>query len=104
MNQVVDIMSRLLVQPDWKEVLDAVLPGRKRADAAAGGSSSKEQSPAPVTAGAAGAEAVTAPAEEQQVQEEAQPAAAAADVAKEPEAAVGSGEDAADGQAADGQV
>lgn len=49
-NQVVDIMSRLLVNSDWRAVLEAVLPGRKRADAAAaggGGSGSKEPSPAP---------------------------------------------------------
>lgn len=59
-NQVVDIMSRLLVNPDWKTVLDVVLPGRKRAepgggqrvtaDGGTGGSSSKEQSPAPPAA------------------------------------------------------
>jgi hypothetical protein len=53
-NQVVDIMSRLLLNPDWKAVLDEVLPGRKRADGGTGGSSSKEQSPAPPAAAAAG--------------------------------------------------
>jgi hypothetical protein len=63
-NQVVDIMSRLLVNPDWRAVLEAVLPGRKRADAAAaaggGGSGSKEPSPAPQgsrPAGTSGTEA-----------------------------------------------
>jgi hypothetical protein len=55
-NQVVDILARLQAQPDWRAVLEAVLPGRKKAGEGGG---SRSQSPAAVAAAAATAGATS---------------------------------------------
>lgn len=87
-NQVVDILSQMQGSQDWKGVLEAVLPSRKRADV--GGSSSKEQSPAPPAAAAAAAAPAGAPSKPA-----AAPAAAAAADEGKDEAAPDGLEDAA---------